>query len=57
VALTTGEAFAVGVQPPEAVRVCVGAAATREVLDNALSTIARLAASTEAASEPALSIV
>jgi DNA-binding transcriptional MocR family regulator len=57
VALTTGEAFAVGVQPPEAVRVCVGAAATREVLDNALSTIARLAASTEAAGETALSIV
>jgi DNA-binding transcriptional MocR family regulator len=57
VALTTGEAFAVGVQPPEAVRVCVGAAATRELLGQALSKVARLAASTEAASEPALSIV
>jgi DNA-binding transcriptional MocR family regulator len=57
VAVTTGEAFAVGIQAPEALRLCLGAAATRDVLDQALSKIARLAASTETASEPALSIV
>ena len=57
VAVTTGEAFAVGIQAPEALRLCLGAAATRDVLDQALSKIARLAASTEPAREPTLSIV
>jgi DNA-binding transcriptional MocR family regulator len=57
VALTTAEAFAVGTKAPEAVRLCLGAAPTRELLDKALSTIARLAGSTDIANEPALSIL
>ena len=57
VALTTAEAFAVGPGAPEAIRVCLGAAPRRELLDKALATLARLLQSAEAAGEPALSIL
>ncbi|MCI0431755.1 MAG: PLP-dependent aminotransferase family protein [Rhodospirillales bacterium] len=45
VAVTTAEAFAVGVSVPEAIRLCLGAAPSRALLDKALVTIARLAQS------------
>jgi DNA-binding transcriptional MocR family regulator len=51
VAITTGEPFAVGAPAPEAIRICLGAAPTRELLDKALGAIARLLRSTEAAGE------
>ena len=57
VALTTAEAFAVGAHAPEAIRLCLGAAPSRDLLDKALVTIARLAQSADQASEPALSIL
>ena len=51
VAVTTGEPFAVGAPAPEAIRICLGAAPTRELLDKALGALARLMRSTEAAGE------
>ncbi len=45
VALTTAEPFAVGGEAPEAIRLCLGAAPSRQLLDKALATIARLAQS------------
>lgn len=57
VALTTAEAFAVGGHAPEAIRLCLGAAPSRDRLGKALSTIARLAQSAEQAGNPSLSIL
>ncbi len=57
VALSTSEPFAVGIQPPEAIRICIGATPRRDHLDRALATLARLLHSAEAAGEPALSIL
>jgi DNA-binding transcriptional MocR family regulator len=57
VAVTTGEPFAVDGPAPEAIRLCLGPAATREILDKALGTLATLLHSARAAHEPALSIL
>jgi DNA-binding transcriptional MocR family regulator len=57
VAVTTGEPFAVDGAAPEAIRVCLGPAPTRELLDRALGTLAMLLRSAQATREPALSIL
>jgi DNA-binding transcriptional MocR family regulator len=57
VAVTTGEPFVVDGPVPEAIRVCLGAAPTRELLDRALGTLAMLLRSAQATREPALSIL
>jgi DNA-binding transcriptional MocR family regulator len=57
VALTTAEPFAVGGEAPEAIRICLGAAASRQLLDKALTTIAQLAQSAAQGNELSPSIL
>jgi DNA-binding transcriptional MocR family regulator len=57
VAVTTGAPFAVDGPAPEGIRVCLGAAATRELLDKALGTLAMLLRSARSAPEAGLSIL
>jgi DNA-binding transcriptional MocR family regulator len=57
VAVTTGAPFAVDGPAPEAIRVCLGAAPTRELLDKALGTLAMLLRSARSAPDSGLSIL
>ncbi|HXV22905.1 MAG TPA: PLP-dependent aminotransferase family protein [Alphaproteobacteria bacterium] len=57
VALTAAEPFAVGVPAPEAIRICLGAAPSRPLLDKALAAIARLAQSPARSDEISSSIL
>jgi DNA-binding transcriptional MocR family regulator len=57
VAVTTAEPFAVDGPAPEAIRVCLGAAPTRALLEKALGTLATLLRSAQSAPDSGLSIL
>jgi DNA-binding transcriptional MocR family regulator len=57
VAVTTSQPFAVAEPAPEAIRVCLGAAPTRELLDKALGTLAMLLRSAQSSRDAGLSIL